>query len=160
MAVKPKRGGLKGAGKVRRMLNALPETCRAEIVQELNTAGPILLNAARAETPRKTGRLFNALSFKVFPKSMRLQVGLRGRKLNRDLFYGHILEVGRKAKVVSRRSRSGNRHPYTVSPISPGQYDIVGPRTKRLARFMLRPALNRAFEKALRRAAAQGGSND
>jgi len=149
--------GLRGAGKFRRLLRSLPEECRAELVGELQRAGPVLLAAARAEAPDRTGASSAALAFKVFPKTLRLQVGLLTKAVARRFFYLRILETGRRAQTVQRRGRSGNRHPYRVSPISPSQYDIVRGRTRALARRLLRQTLNDSFDRALRRASSGGG---
>lgn len=152
-----KRSGLKGVGKVRKVMRALPDECRNELLREMEYAAPAILAHARREAPVRTGGLRDALSYKVYPRTLRLVVGLLGKAKNRKFFYGHILEVGRKAKTVRRRSSTGTRHDYRVTEISAGQYDMVGPRTKKFARLALRPAINRAFEKALAKATAKGG---
>jgi hypothetical protein len=59
---------------------------------------------------RRTGALVAGLAFKVFPKTLRLQVGLLTKAVNRRLFYGRILDLGRKGQAgVAKRRSSGER---------------------------------------------------
>ncbi len=150
-----RRSQLKGVGKVRRLMKRLPDEARASIVAELDKAAPIILAAARQETPARpgSGRLRAALSAKVFPKTMRLRVGLLTKAKQREFFYGWILETGRKAQTVTARRAGGQPYQMKIRAISPRRYDIVEGRTKQLARRLLRPALDRAFRSALSRAA-------
>jgi hypothetical protein len=60
--------------------------------------------------PARTGALRSGLSKKLLRGSMRLQVGIIGKPSNRRLFYGRIVEFGRKAQTVTvRRLRKGGR---------------------------------------------------
>lgn len=148
-----------GAGKVRKLLRRLPETFRDEIVSALQGLGPKLLGRARAEAPRRSGALAAALAFKVYPRTLRLRMGLLSKRLGRDHFYGHILEVGRKAQTVNVKRRTSNgviEYALRVSPISPGRYDMVGGRTKTFAKNLIRPLLSRIYDRALRKAASGG----
>lgn len=148
-----------GASKVRKLLRRLPDKMREEIVSALNEAGPKLLGRARGEAPRRSGALASALAFKVYPRTLRLRLGLLTKRLNRDYFYGHILEVGRKAQTKTVRRRTSNgviQYALRISPISPGRYDMVGGRTKSFAKNLLRPLLARIYERALRKAASGG----
>jgi hypothetical protein len=151
-----RRVAVKGASRVRKMLARLPDDIRAEMVVDLNLLGREVLTRAQAEAPVKTGALRRALDFKVFPKTLRLRVGILRR--NRDLFYGHILEVGRRARVVTRRSSTGTRHPYRVSAIPAGRFDMVGGRTKAFAKRQARERLGRIYERALRKASGRAGN--
>jgi hypothetical protein len=149
-----RRSGLKGAGKVRRLLKRLPDESRASIVAELQRAAPVILSAARAETPVRTGGLRQALEARVFPKTMRLRVGLLTKAKRKKFFYGWILEAGRKAQTVRVRRANSRWYHINVKAISPRKFDIVEGRTKALARRLVGPALDRAFRAALSRAAA------
>lgn len=149
--------------RTRRLLRRLPATVEKEIVKTLEDAGPQLLAKARVSTPVKTGALRSALGYRVNAKSMRLQLGLIGRKLQKKFFYGYILEVGRKAgpskRWAQRRLKGGGYGPkykVNVRAISPDRYDIVQGRMKTYAQAWLRPRLGAVFERALR--AAQGGN--
>lgn len=154
-----RRSRVVGASRVRKLLRRLPETMRAEIITALQGIGPKLLGRARGEAPRKTGALASALTFKVYPRTLRLRLGLLTKRLNSDYFYGHILEVGRKAQTKTVRRRTSNgviQYALRVSPISPGRYDMVGGRTKTFAKNLIRPLLSRIYDRALRKAASGG----
>jgi hypothetical protein len=149
-----RRSGLKGAAKFKRLLRSLPETAREELATELRQAGPKILSIARNETPQKTGASANALDFKVFPKTLRLQVGLLTKAVARRFFYLRILEGGRKEYTTR-----GRNAPRRIGAIPKDRYDIVRGRTRQAARAILRPILRASFDRALRRAAS-GGSNE
>ncbi len=98
------RKSIRGIGKVRRILRALPNAMRGEIVVELNVTGRQILNAVLAKTPRRRGELATGMRMKVLIASLRLQVGLIGSKAEREgLFYGRIQDLGRKAQTVTVR---------------------------------------------------------
>ncbi len=159
MAARLAGSRVRGALRVRNILRSLPDECQQMLVQELEAAGPKVLQRARSEAPRRTGALKEGLGFKVYPRLGQLIVGIYGSKQKvRDLFYGRILEFGRRAQTVMRRSRSGVRHPMKVKPIPASRYDIIGPRTLRYAQYLLRPALKNAFSNALRRAGEKAGN--
>lgn len=152
---------VKGAGRVRRMLKRLPDAMRTEIAKEMKAAAPVILGAARAETPRRTGSLASLLSTKFYDKSLRLRVGLIGKGANRAGWYGRILEAGRKAQTVQVKRRTSNgviSYALRVRPIAPQRFDIVRGRTRALASRLLKPILTRIYERALTKAAA--GSAD
>lgn len=153
MAARRGKSGLKGAGKVRRLLKRLPDEARASIVAELEKAAPVILSAARAETPVRTGALRRALEAKVFAKTMRLRVGLLTKAKRSKFFYGWILEAGRKPQTVRARKAGGQPYQLRVKAISRERYDIVKGRTKALAQRLVRPGLDRAFRVALSKAA-------
>ena len=158
MAVRRRGGAVKGAIRVRKLLARLPEDIRQEMIVELNLLGPKVLQRARSQSGfrDRSGKLRAALDWRVYPKNLRLRVGILKR--NRDLFYGHILEVGRRAKTVIRTSSAGLRHPYTVSPISPAKYDIIGGRVKAWTRAEAKRALSVIYERGLRRASRGAGN--
>jgi hypothetical protein len=157
-----KRRALKGVGRVRKMLRRLPDDVAIEINALLANAGQQGLVYARSQTPSRTGALRNALAVKLFPKSMRMRLGLIGKRQQRNFFYGHILDKGRKAKSVrvSRRTPSGAIINYVmrVSPISPARYDIVYGRAEQFIKNLVNKPLADIYRKALRRAA--GVSDD
>lgn len=104
------RGSVKGIGRVRRIMKGLPESTRAEIAAALERVGPIVQALARARAPIRRGAVRAGITFKVFPKTLRLQVGLLGTKKGRaKLFYGRIQDGGRTAQTVTvqRRRRVG-----------------------------------------------------
>lgn len=138
----------RGIGRTRKLLRAFPEAQRTAIVEELETLGRAVAGYSRATAPVRTGRLLRALSYKVFPKTLRMEFGIRGRRLNRSLFYARILEFGRSA--IARKGRNKGRY---IGPIAPGEYDIVAGRVKEFSDRLARNILPDAYRKALRQLA-------
>ena len=97
----------------RKMLRRLPDTAREEMADVLDGAGGELVAAIKADTPVLTGALRRGISKKLSRRTLKLQVGLVGRPINRKLFYGRIVEFGRKAKTVMvQRRRAGANNGY------------------------------------------------
>lgn len=99
--------GVKG---FRRIMRQLPDEVRTEIIGALGRAGQRLQAAMRARARRgKTGDLQAGIKYKVLPRSLRMQVGILGTKRERRaLFYGFVLDKGRKAQTVTvHRRRRG-----------------------------------------------------
>jgi hypothetical protein len=95
------RSVLRGSKAFRRLLKQLPEEMRVEMAHVLEDVGPKLARQMQARTPRKTGALQAGIKWKVLRATLRLQVGLLGSKRGRaKLFYGYILNFGRKAQVA------------------------------------------------------------
>lgn len=111
-----RRRSIKGVGRVRRIIRTLPDTMTAELRHVLNDAGPRLARQMQARAPRRTGKLQAGIKWKVLPKTLKLQVGLLGTKAGRSkLFYGRILDRGRKAQVVQvRRLKAGGGKAWTA----------------------------------------------
>ena len=154
-----KKRGLKGASIVRRLLRDMPDAMRGEIVDLMQEKAPAALAIARGGAPARTGALRAALSVKVYPKAVRLRVGLLGKAVNRRLFYGRILEAGRRAQTVNvrRRTSSGvSSYALRVSPISNRAYDMVEGPAKRQIRSLMFDQLHGIWERALRKAAMGG----
>lgn len=157
-----RRSGVKGAGRVRRMLRRLPDAIRTEIAKEMKAAGSTLLAAARRETPRRSGNLASLLSTKFYDKSLRLRVGLIGKAANRAGWYGRILEAGRKPQTVRVTRRTSNgvvSYALRVKAMPASRFDIVRGRTRSLAQRLLRPVLGRIYNRALSKAASGGGDD-
>jgi hypothetical protein len=95
----PKRR-IRGDRAFKRLIGKLPETVKGEMVVELNVLGRDQLARERSLVAKRSGKLGNALSFKVLPATLKLKVGLLGKPINKKLFYGRIIEFGRKSKVV------------------------------------------------------------
>jgi hypothetical protein len=90
----------------------MPPVVQSEIEQLLRETGAEILTEQKTRVPVKTGALKQALSMKVLPKSRRLQVGLIGKPVNRKLYYGRIIEFGRKGQQVRARKAGGK--PYIM----------------------------------------------
>jgi hypothetical protein len=112
VAVRKRR--VRGVASVRKLLRQLPDDAKNEIIVELNVSGREMLPRMQGRAPYKTGATRSGLSFKVLPKSLRLQIGLLGTKAGRSkLFYARIQDLGRKAQVVTvRRFRAGGQRLY------------------------------------------------
>ena len=149
-----KRGASwKGRARVVRLLKRTPETVRADILGVLNTAAPMALAAARASTPRKRGALANALKVKVFPKTLKMNLGLLNKADNRAFYYGRILDRGRKAQTVKvkRRTQSGSYINYAlrVKALPAARFDIVYGRVSAYARNLVGASAREVFTRAL-----------
>ncbi len=134
---------LKGAPRVKRLMRRLPDAAQVEIVHALRDTGPKLAREMQSRAPRRTGALRAGITWKLFPKTLRLQAGLIGTKRGRArLFYGWILEYGRKGGTVKakRRTKSGGYSVYAmrVSRIAPMRFvtgNFHGLRTQLQARL-------------------------
>lgn len=96
-----RRRRVRGVTSVRKLLKDAPEGVREELIVELNRGGREIVGRQIARAPSKSGRLRRGISFKVWPRTLRMQAGIIGPKRERKrLFYAWILERGRGAKVV------------------------------------------------------------
>ena len=179
-----KKRGLKGAGQVRWLLRRMPDAVQAEIVDLYRQAEAPALAAARAGVPVRTGALRSAMRTQILTRSLIFRVGLIGKKANSRFFYGWILEVGRKAKVVRvnrgartyesvrviaradgratgtrRVSAAAQRYALRVSAIPATRYDMVKGRAKAQIRQLIVDPLRTIWDKALRRAALGAGDD-
>jgi hypothetical protein len=84
-----------------RLLKQLPDSVATELRQQLNATGRSVVALQHRRAPVRTGALSSALSYNVTPKRLSLKVGLVGKAINKKLFYGWIVEWGRKAQVVT-----------------------------------------------------------
>jgi hypothetical protein len=93
-AVMARRRKIFGDRAFRRLLKNMDEGVRAEAAKRLQELGDRMLPVIRGLAPRRTGATREALSMRVYPRSLRLRVGLIGKPLNRRLFYAHIADHG------------------------------------------------------------------
>lgn len=99
---------LRGGRRFRRVLRGLPDAMRSQMVSVLNSGGRALASSMRAKAPKRTGAVAAGIQYRVFPKTLRLRVGLIGTPRGRaKLFYGRIQDLGRKGGevIVQRRRR-------------------------------------------------------
>jgi hypothetical protein len=162
LASRPKRGALKGARRVRRLLKRLPDTVAAEMAEVMKANGPAIRAYAQAAAPDKSGALRRAIAWKFNARSLSLRVGLLTRAVARRLFYARILEFGRAAQTVTvrRRTRTGRTAIYRlrIKAIDDRRFDFVSGRAYRFARQTLQPDLIKVWQRALAKAA--GGGDD
>lgn len=151
--------GIRGVASVRRLMRRMPDAVQTEIVGELHVAGRSLVPAMRARAPSRRGKLRAGISYKVFPKTLRLQVGMLGTRAGRSkLFYARILDLGRKARSVraSRRTAGGGVSTYTMNVRAIRAMHFVTGFYRDL-RARLRVNLKRIWDRALARVAGGGG---
>ena len=149
--------GFKGGKRFKRILQQLPEEARRDLVDAFGRAGRRVQAAMRARAKRKTGKLQQGVKYLVWPKTLRLQVGLLGTKRGRSkLFYGFVLDRGRAAKTVRIK-----RGPRTGANMKIRK--LVGDRFVTGEYSDLRDSINREvkplFSRVLSRL-SQGGGND
>lgn len=123
---------IRGSKSFRRLLRGLPDAMRTEMADVLTKAGPsaasIVERRVDVTTKRRTGALRAGVKWKVFPRTLRLQVGYLGTKAGRaKLFYARILDLGRKAQTVTVK-RKKNAAPYRmqVRAIAPKRFVTGG----------------------------------
>lgn len=145
---------VKGTASLRRLLRRLPDASRQALGDELKAIGQRLLARAKAETPVRTGRLRAALGMSVAVKTLQLRLGLIKKADRRRLFYGYILDQGRKAK--SGVTKNGRR--WATGAISPSRYEFVFGRRKDFQQNEI-PNMRKVLDKVLSDA-ARGAGND
>lgn len=159
------RSQLQGVASVRKLLKQLPAAVREEMADELEAIAPDYLAAVKANTPvakaahrrgYEPGALRDAITAKVLRASLRLRVGLIGRRVNREFFYGRIIEFGRKQKTVT--IKRGPRAGHQLEVQARQGFHFLFYRRERL-RTKLQQRLNPLFDHALARA-AQGADID
>lgn len=109
-----RRRRVQGAVRISRLLRQMPDAVANTLVRELDTSGRFMAGRMKANAPSKTGATRSGISWKVFPKTLKLQVGLLGTKRGRSkLFYARIQDLGRQAQTVTvRRFRAGGQRLY------------------------------------------------
>lgn len=131
----------KGLRRTRRLLKAIDPVARLEITDIIAVATVKLRNLAKLRAPVRTQKLSAGITSKVLERSLKGRVGLLTKSAQGRLFYGHILNRGRKGGTVKAvRSRNGVRQSYTVRVRSiaakyflPGNIEaasIIGPRLR------------------------------
>ena len=148
---------IRGSKSFRRLLRGLPDAMRAERANVLTKTGPsaaaIVQQRVGATTKRRTGALAAGVKWKVFPRTLRLQVGYLGTKAGRaKLFYARILDLGRKAQTVTvKRKKGAAPYQMRVSGISPKRFVTGGIGGLRQT---VSVRLRGVWDRALRRIAA------
>lgn len=104
------RSKVRGRARTKRLLKAIPQVYRNEIVDAFEEAGPQFVSAMRARARQKTGRLRRSIKYRVLKGRLSLKIGLLGRDAP---FYGRIQDRGRRAQVVTvRRFKRGSARSY------------------------------------------------
>lgn len=147
-----------GAKSAKRLVKNIPDAMRAEMVTALNEGGDDLLRAMKARTPRgKTGNLQAGIEKKVYPKTLKLRVGLfKATRKRLGLFYAHILEYGRKAQTVTirRGPRAGAK---MNVPALAARHFVFSPLGS--PRVAFRRSLKGVWDRVLTKAASGAGDD-
>lgn len=91
---------VRGDRAFKRLIKQLPAAVRQEILAVMQSQGRDELSKEQSLVARRTGALGAGLTMRVLPVSLKLKVGLLGKPINRKLYYGWIVEKGRKAQTV------------------------------------------------------------
>jgi hypothetical protein len=103
---------VQGLAEAHSLFGAIPEAAREQLGAELAAIGSDVLAAQKGDVAKRTGQLEQGLQLKLFLEQLRVRVGLLDLKGGRSrLFYGRIVESGRRARtvLVERRRRVGGR---------------------------------------------------
>jgi hypothetical protein len=145
----------------------MPDGAKAQVLAALEGTGKQLAALMRARAPvlthpvrgRVEGALRAAIGYKMFPKTLRMTVGIEGSKTVRGkLFYANILQWGRKAQTVTIKRGVRQGAAMHVSPIGPMYFIIT--RDDREVRNALTRNLQEFWPKALARVAEGGDYGD
>ena len=145
--------------RIRRVLAGMPEATHKEVLAAYQRHAPAILAVSRAEAPSRRGKLRAALAFRIYPKALRLRIGLLTKRVQRSVWYARILEYGRKARAVRverRRPVSGGMAVYImrVKAIPAGRYDFVRGRTQEFMERTLGRDVRNVLGRALRKLSA------
>lgn len=108
----------RGMSELNRLFDTLPADAEAALKEELPRVAAEILAIQKSQAPVRTGDLWRGLAVQVLGDGLKVRAGLIGNadkakgKLGlNDLFYGRIVEFGRKSQVVQveRRRRVGER---------------------------------------------------
>lgn len=134
-----------------RLLKQMPDMIQREVEDLLRETGAEVLTEQRTRAAVRRGALRQALSMKVLTKSRRLQVGLVGKPVNRKLFYGRIIEFGRKGQTVRARKRGGKQYLMKIRGMAPRPFVYSVDRETVYGRF------RNLWDRILKRASAGVG---
>lgn len=136
-----KRSRVIGDLKLRRTLRNIHKTLDNELKLVMQQGADMVLADMQALVPKDTGAAAAALTAFVSKSGLDAQVGLRGKKKNRDFFYLKFLEYGTKGYSGTKRASGRNRRDTNKSDGEHffGKYPDIPARP---AHPWLRPALD------------------
>lgn len=137
--------GQRGMSELIHLFDTLPAEAEDVLREELPKAARLILSIQKGDVPIRTGDLWRGLSIDTLDSGLKVRAGLLGTtsasgKTNLGpLFYGRVVERGRKAQVVrvERRRRVGGRLRSKNGRKVAG--DIVATYTMRVAAEPARP---------------------
>lgn len=146
----------RGGKAFRRVMKGLPVAVHREMEDVLEDGGRDIRRLIVAKVRRRTGALARGIQYRLLRKTLRLRVGLIGSPRARaKLFYGRILDLGRKAQTVKVTRRNTRPYVMRVRRIAPQRF-ITG--SYAAARSVIQRRLRGVWDRALR--AVAGGGND
>ncbi|MBX3562584.1 MAG: hypothetical protein KF780_12330 [Sphingomonas sp.] len=116
---------IRGAGRLTSLLRFLPESIRAQAIEDVDRTGDAILAMQRADVTRRSGALAAGLKKQFFTRRIALRVGIINE---RKLYYSRFVEKGRKAQNVIAVRQSASRA-YAAVPRGG-----IGKRARALAR--------------------------
>lgn len=146
-----------GVRETQRLFRRLPGAATDEMAGVMKRYGPKFLAAQRGNAPVRTGRLIAGLAVRFLRRTLRLRVGYIGKAINRKLFYGHIIQFGRKAQTVTVKRRKGTNRPYAlrVGPLAARPF-VHGTRRVAAIRTQLYQDLQKFWGNVLAKASRGG----
>lgn len=115
---------VQGLAEANAFMGAIPVAARHEFADMAGKIGRDVLAAQKRDVAKRTGKLEAGLSLALLTEQLRVKVGLLGIKRGRSsLFYGILVETGRKAQTVLvtrrlKRKVRGNGRNGTKRPVS------------------------------------------
>ncbi len=127
------RAGVRGVGRLRRMLRRLPDDVTSEIREAMHTIGGMVLREMLRRVRRDTGLGAGELRMQVARDGLSIKVGIIGRRSWKKAFHLIFQEFG-TVKITA--------HPFLWPAVEAVRPKIV-------------PIMNAAVDRALKKAAAR-----
>lgn len=112
-----RRSGIDGIAAAQRFIKALPDAAQDEIYVVLDEGSMDIQRLMAGRAPYRRGALRAGIRRKLSRSNLTAAIGLVGSKQERRrLFYGRILDLGRRAQIAKavRRTPSGGLSRYFV----------------------------------------------
>lgn len=162
-----RRSSIKGDFKLRRTLRNIHKSMDNQLKPAIQKAAEQVLETQRQLIPRDTGKSAEALQVFVSKSGLDAEIGIRGKRDNREFFYLKFVEYGTKGYTGNKRSGGRNRRATNKSDGTTffGKYPDIPARPAHpwlrpsidLNRDDIRVIIRKAIASTLERAA--GGSN-
>lgn len=104
-----RRSRVLGDFKLRRTLRQIHQTMDNQLRPAMQQAADLVLDDMRQLIPKDTGAAANALEAFVAKSGLDAQVGIRGKKKQRQFYYLRFVEYGTKGTQGAKRSGNRNR---------------------------------------------------
>ncbi len=104
-----RRSRILGDFKLRRTLRNIHKTMDNQLKPAMQQAADLVLGDMRQLIPKDTGAAANALEAFVAKSGLDAQIGIRGKKKQREFYYLRFVEYGTKGTQGKKRNGSLNR---------------------------------------------------